>query len=182
MAKVANPSSAAVFPSAPEGRSPHMKAGVPGQVPSRPLGEVIRAPAFRPVRPSRADPLRQIVPPAAPGLPDLAAQLGQAGLELPAPLVQAHAQAMEALIAAHDGPVPEGRAAQASATLSAVHGAFLAHLPRGPAAAAPAFQAVASAVMAHALLINRVALAGEVPADIPAFLGSTQVLSPSRLR
>lgn len=197
MAKVAPPLPAAVPHRAPEGRSSHADDGVPGQglppVPSdRGHREAVHAGAFRAVQPRSTAPLGQIAPPdsgdrrGAADLPDLGERLAQARLELPAALIQAHDDAMGALFQpAHGGAVSggalSGRAVQAAATLNSLYHGFLARLPAGQAGAGIRYQKVASAFMAHALLINQVERTGALPGDLGGFMRGTRRLPPSRL-
>lgn len=202
MAKVAHPLPAAVPHRAPEGLSSRADDGVPGPGlpsvhPERGHRESVHAGAFRTVQPRSTAPVRQIAPPdaadrfGAADLPDLAERLAQARLELPAARLRAHADAMAALLQpVHDGAISagavpagsvSGRAVQAAATLNSLYHDFLARLPAGQAGAGTRYQEVASAFMAHALLINRVERSGTVPHDLGGFMRGTRQLPPSRL-
>lgn len=186
MPKVAHPFPAAPPRSAPEGRSPRADGVAAGRLPTKARHASPQPAALRPVLASGTSPAQPITPPGgvvspAAALPDLAARLERAGLVLPAPLLTAHARAMDALLGGEHGSLPPRRATQAAATLGSVYQAFLARLPDGPAAAGPDYQAVASSLMAHALLINQVGRSGRVPPDLAAFLDRSLVLPPSRL-
>lgn len=190
MAKVANPAFPAVPHGPSKGRSSRSPEGVAGP-PSSPLSfiqvESGRPAALRTFRPHTTAPHHHIVPPGpvtgslAGGLPDLAEHLARAGLDVPAALLQSHAAAMNALIAADQGPIHPNLAVQAAFSLNAVYEAFLDRLPAGLAASDPAFQTVASSFMAHALLINEVDRSGRSPADTGAFISGTASMPPSRL-
>lgn len=186
MAKVAHSTPAAVPHRAAEGRSPRSGQGPASGQPVSLASGAGRPPAAVSVRAFKALPAHHIAPPDLPqargvGLPDLADRLHRAGLELPAPLLQAHADAIGSLLNDEPQAVPPARTAHAAATLDTVYRAFLDRLPSGQAAAEPRYQDVASSLMAHALLINQVERARSVPADLDGFLGATFEWPPTRL-
>ncbi len=117
-----------------------------------------------------------------PGRADLPQLLNHAGLRVPGELLQAHADAMEFLLgcAGRDGRLGAA-VTDAAQQLDRLHGAFLAALPAGPAAASGPCQQIACVLVGDARLINHIHHAGEVPADRDAFMRHLGALPPSRL-
>lgn len=113
---------------------------------------------------------------------DLPQLLVQAGLPVPDELLRAHADAMQALLDCEVQDARMGAAVvDAAQKLDRLHGAFLAALPAGPAAASSPCQQIACVLVGDARLINHIHHAGTVPADRDGFMRQLDELPPSRL-
>lgn len=114
--------------------------------------------------------------------PALGSLIGESGIPVPDDLIEHHKQTMAALLG--QGPTPAALPVlvnDAADSLKQVHSAFVTALPSGPAAASPACQEVASALMGEARLINHIHHTGVVPGQPDHFLAQAGELPPSRL-
>ena len=113
---------------------------------------------------------------------DLPHLLDQAGLPVPDELLQAHADAMQTLLNCEAQDAHMGAAVvDAAQKLDRLHGAFLAALPAGKAAASSPCQQIVCVLVGDARLINHIHHAGSVPVDREAFMCQLDELPPSRL-
>lgn len=106
----------------------------------------------------------------------------QAGIDMPAQLIECHEKAMSALLQPEfDAATLPERIDQAGRSLQQVHAAFLATSPCRAADLTVASQHLSSWLMGQARLINHIHHHQDVPEDPQSFLRLTQMLPPSRL-
>lgn len=106
----------------------------------------------------------------------------QAGIDIPAQLIERHERAMSALLQpGADAVTLPDRIDEAGRSLQQVYVAFLAACPSRAAAPSVPSQHLSSWLMGQARLINHIHHHQCVPEDPQSFLRLTQMLPPSRL-